>query len=453
MKKIFRIKDIYSKINFFFWRNKKINFSKKVKVGGWVKYIRKNKEITFIKINDGSTAENLQLIFKNSELFSKISKKIKKINFGSSILVEGEIIITYNCEQICEIKIEKIISLKLTESNYPLQKKNIPLNVIRNYPHLRIKTNYFLIIFQLRSFIIKTIHDFFYKEKFYYISTPIITNNDSEGGGETFNLKNKKKINLTVSGQLEIESMVQGLGKVYNFSPCFRAEKFNTTKHLSEFWMIEAEITFIDLEFLINFVEKFIKNIIKITLEKKRKKLFFLENYGEKKKEIINKLEKIVKNKFKKINYYEAIEILKKEKKFSNSQILKENIKINSENEKFLCDYFENIPVFITNYPKEIKAFYMKENNDKKTVSCFDLIFPKIGELVGGSIREDSYKIMKEKMRKKNISINSLKWYLDLRKFGYLPSGGFGIGFERLLMFISDCDNIYDSIAYPFFNK
>ncbi|RHZ36417.1 asparagine--tRNA ligase [endosymbiont GvMRE of Glomus versiforme] len=348
-------------------------------------------------------------------------------------------------------------------SSSPLQKNKVPLEVVRESLHLRAKTNYFLIIFRLRHSINKAIHDFFYQEEFYYISTPIITSNDTEGAGETFNIATDKKefffskpAKLTVSGQLQAEALAQGLGRVYTFSPCFRAENSHTTRHLAEFWMVEPEMIFADLETIINLAEKMIKYVINFVLDNNSAELEYLENYDkENKKEIINKIKKISRTsfRFKKISYNECIRILEKNKKTFAFDNIEWGMDLQSEHEKYLCQHFDNSPVFITDYPASLKAFYMKNNSDGKTVACFDLLFPRVGEMVGGSVRESNHQVLKDKAQKTGLDINNLSWYFDLRKCGYAPSGGFGLGLERLLMFLTDTENIRDVIPFPRYSQ
>ncbi|CAI2162045.1 2947_t:CDS:10 [Funneliformis geosporum] len=381
-KRFFTIKNIYQ-------QNRKISQLEKIKVSGWVKSVRQNK---FIELNDGSCLPNLQLICP-----PELTEKIKQINFGSSLIVSGKLILTPTRAQSCELKVENIELVNPTVDNYPLQKKNIPLEVVRNFPHLRAKTNYFLAIFRLRHTISKAIHDFFHQTGFYYVSTPIITGSDTEGAGELFSITTSDKepffpktAKLTVSGQLQAEALTQGLGK--------------------------PEMAFADLNKITDLAEKLVKYVIEYVLDNNNSELKYLEVYEgeENKKEIIR-------------------------------------IDLQSEHEKYLCQYFGGKPVFVVNYPTELKALYMKNNPGGKTVACFDLLFPEIGELMGGSVREDNYQTLKEKAQKTGLDINDLAWYLDLRKCGYAPSGGFGLGLERLIMFISGTENIRDTIAFPRF--
>lgn len=426
-----------------------------IQVQGWVKSIRESKEITFVSLNDGSTIENLQIVF-NLQKFSQ-SEKLSQLNFGNGLVVKGKLVLTPQRKQLCELEVQEIIFSNQTDSDYPLQKKSLPLEVVRNHPHLRTKTNYFLAMFRLRSSLTFAIHQFFQQEEFHLVTTSIITSNDTEGVGELFTLitdddksKNEgffgKSAKLTVSGQLQAESLAQGLGKVYTFNPCFRAEKSHTTRHLAEFWMLEPEISFANLNDILELSEKLIKYIINYAITNNYRELEYFEKYG--KKEIISKIKKITNESFQKIDYTEAVKILEKNKdKFICNKIYW-GMDLQSEHEKYLCQYFDK-PVFVTNYPKELKAFYMKNNADGKTVACMDLLVPEIGELIGGSAREDNYSSLKEKA-KLNEDLN---WYYDLRRYGYAPSAGFGLGFERLLMFLIGTENIRDTIPFPRYSK
>ncbi|RHZ35611.1 asparagine--tRNA ligase [endosymbiont GvMRE of Glomus versiforme] len=425
----------------------------KIKVSGWVKTFSHKKK--FIKINDGSTLDDLQIVISQNNFFQ--ADLLKKINFASSLSVKGKLVLTSEREQPCELKEVEIEFVNSAEESYPLQKQNIPLKTVRDYPHLRTKTYYFLTLFRLRHSISKSIHDFFHQQGFYYVPTPIITSNDTEGAGETFNITTdeeepffSKPVKLTVSGQLQAEALAQGLGKVYTFSPCFRAEKSHTTRHLAEFWMVEPEMVFADLGEITDLAEKMVKYVINYILDNNGTELKKIENYDEEnKKEIINELKNIVISEFERIDYTRAIEILKEKKENFVFNDIKWGMDLQSEHEKYLCQHFDNSPIFITDYPAGLKAFYMKNNPDEKTVACFDLLFPEIGELIGGSVREDNYNILQEKARKTGLDINNLSWYFDLRKYGYAPSAGFGLGLERLIMFISGTENIRDTIAFP----
>ncbi|MDR1670361.1 MAG: asparagine--tRNA ligase [Spiroplasmataceae bacterium] len=442
------IKDIYQ-------HAKELTELKKIKVSGWVKSVRESKEVVFVVLNDGSTNDNLQIVIPQTYFLQ--NELLKKINFGSGLFVSGKIILTPQRKQSCELQAIEIIFVNSVADDYPFQKKDISLEAVRNYPHLRAKTNYFLALFRLRHSISKAIHDFFHQEGFYYVPTPIITGSDAEGAGEFFSIEDDKKdpffpkrAGLTVSGQLQAEALVQGLGRVYAFSPCFRAEKSNTTRHLAEFYMIEPEMTCTKLATIISLAENLIKRVIKYVLDNNIGDLEFLESYHQ--KQLINKLKNLLDSDFKIIKYAEVIEILETNKQNFVFNDIKWGMDLQSEHEKYLCQYF-NSPVFVTNYPVDLKAFYMKNNPGKKTVDCFDLLIPEIGELIGGSIRENDYETLKDKAQKIGLDTNNLSWYLDLRRYGYVPSGGFGLGLERLIMFISGTDNIRDTISFPRYPK
>ena len=427
-------------------KNSLDGFIKEIEVSGWVKTTRQGK---FVKLSDGSSLETLQLVFS-----AELAPQIKEIRLGSYLVVKGQLESTPEREQSQELKVSQILFHSSQRDDYPFQKKKLPLEVVRQYPHLRAKTNYFLSVFRLRHSISKALHDFFDQRGFYQIPTPIITSNDSEGAGETFNLTTNEKepffpkpAQLTVSGQLHAEALAQGLGKVYTFAPCFRAEKSHTIRHLAEFWMVEVETAPTDLATLIKLTERLIKFLISTVLKKNLPELEYLEKYHS--KEIISKLKKVLKKDFVQLEYTQALEILKKSKQKFVFSHLKWGIDLKAEHEKYLGQHFDNLPIFILNYPKEIKAFYMKNNPDGKTVESFDLIFPEIGELVGGSLRESDYGTLKEKAKR----VGDLDWYLDLRRYGYAPSGGFGLGLERLIMFLGGIENIQDTIAFPLFHK
>jgi asparaginyl-tRNA synthetase len=428
-----------------------ISQQKSLKVSGWVQSIRQNK---FIEIRDGSSLKTLQLLVPPTLL-----SQLKTVKFGSYLQAEGQLTLTPHRTQNCELRIEKITSVSSPDEDYPFQKHKMPLTVVRTYPHLRSKTNYFLALFRLRHSISKVIHDFFDQEGFYYVPTPIITSNDAEGAGESFSVTTHQKAaffakpaQLTVSGQLHAEALAQGLGKVYTFGPCFRAEKSHTTRHLAEFWMVEAELVPTDLTALLKLVQNLVKFVLRAVLAKHREELEYLEKYSQ--KEIISKLVAGSEKDFISLDYTQALQILSvmscKNFVFSPLEWGKD---LKAEHEKYLSHYFGNQPIFITNYPRDLKAFYMKNNADGKTVAGFDLIFPEIGELIGGSMREDNHQILLKKAQKVGLDINNLSWYFDLRKSGYAPSGGFGLGLERLIMFISGSENIQDTLAFPCFHR
>jgi len=451
-----------------------------IEVCGWVKTFRANR---FIALNDGSCLENIQCVidFKNTD-----DNILKKITTGSSVKISGKIVESTGAKQAIEIQVNKIDILG--ESNpdqYPIQPKKHSFEFLRENAHLRTRTSTFNAIMRLRSSLSFAIHKFFNEKGFYYVHTPIITGSDAEGAGEQFrvttlNPKNPelnssknvdfkkdffgKETKLTVSGQLEAEAYAMSLGKVYTFGPTFRAENSNTSRHLSEFWMIEPEAAFIDINGNMDLAENFLKYILEDITNNNRSELKFLESRlidEEKRKpekdrsemSLIEKINFVIKNKFKRITYSEAIDILRdskpnRKKKFE--YIIKDwGCDLQSEHEKFLVEKHFKCPVIIYNYPASIKSFYMRLNDDDKTVRAMDILFPAIGEIVGGSQREERADILKKRMREIGIDEKELWWYSDLRKFGTAIHSGFGLGFERLVMFATGMSNIRDVMPFP----
>ena len=449
--------------------------SKEILIAGWVKTFRANR---FIALNDGSTINNLQCVID----FEKYNDEfLKKISTGSALEIKGRVIESQGSKQSVEVLVNEIIILGESDpDNYPIQPKKHSLEFLRSVSHLRTRTTTFSSVMRIRSSLSFAIHTFFQNNGFYYVNTPIITASDAEGAGEQFkvttlNFKNLKsgdhskdffgkETKLTVSGQLEAESYAMSMGKVYTFGPTFRAENSNTSRHLSEFWMVEPEVAFLDLKGNMNLAEKFLKYIIDYILEKNKDDLDFLEKRlldedklkpKEKRNELslIEKLNFIVKNNFEKITYDQAFEILKnckpnKKKKFKYL-ITEWGADLQSEHERYLVEKHFKSPVIIYNYPAKIKSFYMKLNSDNKTVRAMDILFPGIGEIVGGSQREESYDILLKRMHEFKIEKEELWWYLDLRKFGSAVHSGFGLGFERLVMFVTGMSNIRDVIPFP----
>jgi asparaginyl-tRNA synthetase len=451
-----------------------------IEVCGWVKTFRANR---FIALNDGSCLENIQCVidFENTD-----DNILKKITTGSSVKISGKIVESTGAKQAIEIQVNKIDILG--ESNpdqYPIQPKKHSFEFLRENAHLRTRTSTFNAIMRLRSSLSFAIHKFFNEKGFYYVHTPIITGSDAEGAGEQFrvttlNPKNPelnssknvdfkkdffgKETKLTVSGQLEAEAYAMSLGKVYTFGPTFRAENSNTSRHLSEFWMIEPEAAFIDINGNMDLAENFLKYILEDITNNNRSELKFLESRlidEEKRKpekdrsemSLIEKINFVIKNKFKRITYSEAIDILRdskpnRKKKFE--YIIKDwGCDLQSEHEKFLVEKHFKCPVIIYNYPASIKSFYMRLNDDDKTVRAMDILFPGIGEIVGGSQREERANVLKKRMREIGIDEKELWWYNDLRKFGTAIHSGFGLGFERLVMFATGMSNIRDVMPFP----
>ena len=446
---------------------------------GLVKNFRANK---FISLNDGSTVRNIQCVIDFENFDESI---IKKITSGTSLSINGKLVKSLGSGQEVEILVENIkIYGESNAEKYPIQPKKHSFEFLRENAHLRIRTSTFGAIMRIRSKLSYAVHKFFQEENFQYVNTPIITSNDAEGAGEMFRVttldpksppleKNNvdftkdffsKKTHLTVSGQLEAESYALGLGKVYTFGPTFRAENSNTTRHLSEFWMIEPEMAFFNLEDNINLAEKFVKHILSFVIENCIDDLSFLEErlYNEEKNKpknernelkLTNKLKFVIDNEFERISYSNAFEILKncsKNKKKKFKFLVKDwGMDFQSEHERYLVEKHFNKPVIIFDYPSKSKAFYMRLNDDKLTVAAMDVLFPGIGEIIGGSQREERINILKNRMNQFGVSSKDLWWYKELRSFGTVPHSGFGLGFERIVLFVTGMTNIRDVIPFP----
>jgi len=452
-------------------------------VHGWVRAFRSNR---FIALNDGSTINNLQVVVDFENFDENI---IQNINVSSSLKVTGKLIESQGTGQKVEIVANEILILGTSSvedlQTSILQPKRHSLEKIREQAHLRFRTNVFGAVFRVRHAISFAIHSFFNNRGFFYINTPIITGADAEGAGEMFGVTNfdlanipltkagnvdysqdffARKTSLTVSGQLEGETAAMGLGKIYTFGPTFRAENSNTSRHLSEFWMIEPEVAFNDLKDNIDLAEDFLKFVIEYVLSNCKDDLLFLDSrFAEEQKQkpeseragegLLEKLENIIKKDFQRISYTEAIEILLNSKENKKGKFVYpiENwgADLQSEHERYLVEKHFESPVVLYNYPAEIKAFYMRLNEDNKTVAAMDVLFPGIGEIIGGSQREERLSILKKKMQDMNVDENELWWYLDTRKFGSVPHAGFGLGLERLVQFITGMSNIRDVIPFP----
>ena len=451
-----------------------------VTLQGWVRTFRSNR---FIALNDGSTIHNLQVVvdFENTP-----EETLKRITTGAAIKVKGQVVESQGKGQSVELQASEVIILgDSNPEEYPIQPKKHSLEFLRENAHLRVRTNAFGAIMRVRSTLAYAIHKYFQDNGFFYVNTPIITGSDAEGAGEMFRvttLDAKKpplnengevdykkdffgrETNLTVSGQLEGETFAMALGKIYTFGPTFRAENSNTSRHLAEFWMIEPEMAFFDLNDNMNLAEDFIKNVLKYTLEVRRDDIEFLNaRFLEEEKSkpqqerssmsLIEKLEFVIHNDFKRVSYTEAIDILKncnhnKKKKFQ--YLIDEwGVDLQSEHERYLVEKHFGCPVILYDYPAKIKAFYMRLNDDGKTVRAMDILFPGIGEIVGGSQREERYEVLKQKIADLGMDEQTLWWYLDLRKFGTATHSGFGLGFERLVLFATGMTNIRDVIPYP----
>lgn len=451
-----------------------------VRINGWVKTFRSRR---FIALNDGSTLRNLQCVVDYEHTDEEL---IKRITTGTALYIEGTLVESQGKGQSVEIQVSKIeISGDSNPEEYSIQPKKHSLEFLREKAHLRVRTNTFSAVMRVRSALAFAVHQYFRQKDFYYVHTPLITGSDAEGAGELFRVstldaKNPpldengnvdfsedffgKETHLTVSGQLEAESYAMGLGKVYTFGPTFRAENSNTSRHLAEFWMIEPEVAFTDLDGNMDLAEDFIKHVLQYALDHCSEDLEFLEQrlFNEEKTKpqnersemaLIEKLNFVLNNNFKRVSYTEAIAILKdckpnKKKKFQ--YIIEDwGADLQSEHERFLVEKHFKCPVILFDYPAEIKSFYMRMNDDGKTVRAMDILFPGIGEIVGGSQREERHDVLLERIRSMNIDEKELWWYLELRKFGTAIHSGFGLGFERLVQFTTGMGNIRDVIPFP----
>jgi asparaginyl-tRNA synthetase len=453
--------------------------SAEITVMGWVRTLRNNQ---FIALNDGSTNENLQVVL---ELGSFDEVMLKKITTGTSIRALGQLVTSLGKGQQVELKASSIEILGLCDAEkFPLQPKKHSLEFLREIAHLRFRTNTFGSVFRVRHALAFAVHQFFHERGFVYLHTPIITASDAEGAGEMFKVttlpfdqtpRNEggevnfaadffgKATNLTVSGQLEGELAAMGFAEIYTFGPTFRAENSNTTRHLAEFWMIEPEVAFNDLEDNMDLAEAFVRYLIDYVLKHNRADLVFLDQrLAEEEKQkpqaersetgLIEKLEAVAGQDFERITYTEAIDILLqspayKKKKFKYDLVWGSDLQ--SEHERYLVEKHFKRPVIVSNYPKEIKAFYMRQNEDGKTVAAMDILAPGIGEIVGGSQREERLDVLENRMREMHIPVEQMWWYLDTRRFGTVPHAGFGLGFERMVQFVTGMTNIRDVIPFP----
>ena len=448
-------RDITARKLFFDFYDNNLKDATDVMLEGWVRSHRNNGSVGFIEFNDGSYFKNIQFVYdKDNKDFEKISK----VKYGSSIQVKGKIKLTPEMKQPFEIHVDSVVVLGDCAEDYPLQKKKHSFEFLRDIAYLRPRANTFNAVYRVRNALAFAIHKFFQERGFMYVHTPIITANDAEGAGQVFHVVSDFKhpddffnssACLTVSGQLHVESFALAFRDVYTFGPTFRAENSNTNRHASEFWMIEPEIAFADLEDDMDLIERFLKYIIKYVLDNCKDEMQFFDNFID--KGVIEKLNKVINAKFVRMEYTEAIELLKKAvesgHKFENNNIYW-GMDLNSEHERYVTESIVKGPVFLINYPKEIKAFYMKVNPDNKTVAACDLLVPKEGEIVGGSQREEDFVKLEAKMKEIGND-KGLEWYLNLRKYGGCIHSGFGLGFDRLLMYITGIQNIRDVQPFP----
>ena len=437
---------------------------KEVEVGGWIKNSRFSKNVGFIELNDGTFFNPVQIVVgKDNEDF----EKSEKLKLSSAIIVVGKLVLTPNSKQPFEIQASKVIVEGESTDDYPLQKKRHTFEFLRTILHLRPRTNTFNAVFRVRSRLAFAIHKFFNERGFVYVHTPIITGSDAEGAGEMFRVTTldldnlpkddngnidfsqdffSKSTNLTVSGQLQAEAYALAFRNVYTFGPTFRSEHSNTPRHAAEFWMMEPEICFADLDDGCSLAEDMVRYIIKDVMENCEEEIKFFNSFVD--KNLIERLTKVANKSFKKLTYTEAIDILQKSgEKFEYP--VKWGMDLQTEHEKYLSEKVVDGPVFVTDYPKEIKAFYMRLNDDKKTVAATDLLVPGIGELIGGSQREERFELLDQKMDELGFNKEEYKWYLDLRKYGGVKHGGFGLGFERMVMYMTGMSNIRDVIPFP----
>ena len=440
-----------------------------VDVRGWVRTRRGNKYVQFVALNDGSTIRNLQIVFDMNKF---TEEQLRPITTGASIHVTGMLVESQGKGQSCEVQANTLeIYGTADPEQYPLQKKGHTLEFLREIAHLRPRTNTFSAVLRVRSALAFAIHKYFQERGFYYLNTPLITASDCEGAGAMFQVTTLnldelprteegkvdysqdffgKPTALTVSGQLEGELGATALGAIYTFGPTFRAENSNTARHLAEFWMVEPEVAFIDINENMDLAEDFLKYCIRYALDKCRDDIEFLSEHYD--KELIQRLESVVSQDFVRLTYTEGVKLLK-ESGHKFEYPVDWGVDLQSEHERYLVEHYFKRPVILTGYPKEIKAFYMKLNDDDKTVRAMDVLFPTIGEIIGGSEREENYDKLLKRIEDLNIPMKDMWWYLDTRRFGTVPHSGFGLGFERLVLFVTGMANIRDVIPFPRYPK
>lgn len=438
---------------------------KKVELNGWVRTVRDSKTFGFIELNDGSYFKNLQIVFEEEKLYN--FKEITRLTVGSSISVKGELVETPNAKQPFELKADEIMVEGLCSLEYPLQKKRHSFEFLRTIAHLRPRTNTFSAVFRLRSVLAYAVHKFFQERGFVYVHTPIITSSDCEGAGEMFRVttldldklpKDDKgeidfsndffgrQTSLTVSGQLTGETYSMAFGNIYTFGPTFRAENSNTARHASEFWMIEPEIAFSELVDDMELAEDMMKYLINYCLETIPEEMEFFNSFVD--NTLMERLNNVLNSEFGHVTYTEAISLLEKENS-SFEYPVKWGSDLQTEHERFLTEKIFKKPVFVTDYPKDIKAFYMRMNDDNKTVAAMDLLVPGVGEIIGGSQREERLELLEKRMEQMGLKAEDYWWYLDLRKYGSTKHAGFGLGFERAIMYLTGMGNIRDVIPFP----
>lgn len=437
---------------------------KTVEVQAWIKNLRAQKEFGFIEINDGSFFSSVQVVYDNTlENFERVSK----LYLSASIRVKGQVVLTPNNKQAFEIKAEEIEVLGDSTADYPLQNKRHSMEFLRSIAHLRPRANLFRAAYRIRSLAAFAIHKFFNEQDFIYVHTPILTASDAEGAGEMFQVTTldidnpprteegavdyskdffDKPTHLTVSGQLEGETFAMAFSKIYTFGPTFRAENSNTTRHAAEFWMIEPEMAFMDNNQNMDVAEAMLKYVINYVMENAKEEIDFCNQFVD--KGLIDRLNHVRNSNFERVTYTRAIEILKEhEEKFDVK--VEWGMDLQTEHERYLTEQIFKKPIFVTDYPKDIKAFYMKLNPDNKTVAAMDCLVPGIGEIVGGSQREEDYAKLEKRINELGLDMDSYTWYMDLRKYGSVVHSGYGLGFERLIMYITGIENIRDVLPFP----
>ena len=446
------------------YKNREVYLDKEVTVGGWVRSVRDSKTFGFIVLHDGSYFETLQIVYHDEmENFAEISK----MNVGAAIIVKGTLVATPQAKQPFEIQAAEVTVEGVSAPDYPLQKKRHSMEYLRTISHLRPRTNTFQAVFRVRSLCAYAIHQFFQERDFVYVNTPLITGSDCEGAGEMFQVTTMdldnipktedgavdftqdffgKKTSLTVSGQLNGETFAQAFRNIYTFGPTFRAENSNTTRHAAEFWMIEPEIAFADLEDDMELAEAMLKYVIRYVMEHAPEEMQFFNSFVD--KGLIERLNHVVNSEFGRVTYTEAIELLEKNNDKFDYKVYW-GCDLQTEHERYLTEQIFKKPVFVTDYPKEIKAFYMKLNDDNKTVAAMDCLVPGIGEIIGGSQREENYDVLVERMKELGLKEEDYNFYLDLRRYGTNKHAGFGLGFERAVMYITGVSNIRDVLPFP----
>lgn len=427
-----------------------------VSVSGWIRTLRCSKNFGFIELNDGSSFKNLQIVIEEDKLCNY--SEVSKLSVGSSVSVKGNLEFTPEAKQPFELKASEVEIQGVSAPDYPLQKKRHSFEFLRTIPHLRSRTNSLSAVFRVRSMLAQAIHRYFSEHGFIYVNTPIITGSDCEGAGEMFRLtagdpnsaeKREffgKPASLTVSGQLEGEDFAMAFGNIYTFGPTFRAENSNTARHAAEFWMVEPEMAFAELKEDMDLAEDLLKHLIEFVLSEASDELNFFNSFVD--KGLLKRLNNVAENSFARITYTEAVEKLKSAKKEFNYPV-EWGIDLQTEHERYLTEEVYKRPVFVTDYPKDIKAFYMRLNDDGKTVAAVDCLVPGVGEIIGGSQREERLSILEERMQELGLSQGDYKRYLDLRRYGTCKHAGFGLGFERLVMYVTGMQNIRDVIPYP----